>query len=170
MSTTPPDKAAESLLRTIWPVPIEAVPLPISPVSIAAHLGIAVYRSSFKDPNVSGMLVKRHGSDPQIHVNRSDHENRTRFTCAHEIGHYVSRAESDSDNWAYVDRRDSMSSTGTDSDEVYANRFAAELLMPAARVKHEWRRNPTKAALAVKFGVSVEAMGHRLKNLGIRER
>lgn len=163
-----PDAAAEALLREVWGVDRASdVPLPVSPVMVAQHLGVEVYNAGFKRPDVSGMLMKRAGEDAKIYLNRGHHDNRKRFTCAHEIGHYVKHAKHDSDNWAYVEHRDSLSATGSDQNEREANAFAAALLMPADRVRREWKKTPSHAALAVRFGVSVEAMGHRLRNLGI---
>jgi len=140
------------------------ISLPINPYAIAESMGIKVYLTRL-DPGTAGQLVKRRGQDPEIYLNESDSDNRQRFTCAHEIGHYVIHASGDDDEWEYVDRRDAASSTGTRSQEVYANQFAAALLMPAHIVgKYAGEMSPQ--SLAAKFGVSLEAMNYRLANLG----
>ena len=52
--------------------------------------------------------------------------------------------------------------------EREANRFAAELLMPAEAVEYLVRtmKDATVAKMASRFDVSQVAMGYRLKNLG----
>lgn len=67
--------------------------------------------------------------------------------------------------YGYVDKRDAHSSSGTQAEEVYANQFAAALLMPQDRVRSEHQQGGTAASLALMFGVSAEAMGFRLRNL-----
>jgi Zn-dependent peptidase ImmA (M78 family) len=161
------EQDANDLLQKVW---TEGSPthirLPVDPFSIARKLGINVYIDDSLPPEVSGLLRKRPGFDPEIVLNGRDSRNRQRFTCAHELGHYYSRVQSGGfdEAWEYVDRRDYLSSQGSDPGERYANRFAAALLMPEAAIKQ--LGTPTQAAsLAYEFGVSAEAMGFRLKNL-----
>jgi Zn-dependent peptidase ImmA (M78 family) len=106
--------------------------------------------------------------DPVIILNSEDPRNRQRFTCAHELGHFNMRSQSGSfDDWNYVDRRDTLAGLGSDPDEIYANKFAAALLMPQRAIKKLWDGDGEVAPLAFTFGVSVEAMSNRLKNLGL---
>ena len=89
---------------------------------------------------------------------------------ARRAGHYVKRTATGDQAWEYVERRDLLSSEGTDADEIYANQFAAALLMPREAVETRYRElgNPSlasAAALAVEFGVSADAMQYRIKNL-----
>lgn len=119
-------------------------------------------------PDVSGALVGQRGQDPEVYLNERDSPNRQRFTCAHEIGHYRKRVADGAAVFSYVDRRDDLASEGTDLDEVYANQFAAALLMPAELVKHMWRGEKDPTILAYRFSVSVDAMTYRLKNLNLR--
>lgn len=160
------EKAAEDVLRSTWCVDIEGCALPIDPVQIARLLGIQVYTLPFDDRSLAGMLRKERDGDPEIFLNSNDHPNRQRFTCAHEIGHYDYRSQFAGDQWEYVDYRSTMSSRGTVPEEKYANAFAAALLMPRAKLEpmfHELERT----ALALQFQVSLEAMGHRITNLGL---
>src|SRR5262249_13052228 len=101
--------------------------------------------------------------------------NRQRFTCAHELGHYVKRSAAGDDAWEYVEHRNLLASQGTNSEEIYANQFAASLLMPeeAVRKLHDELKAqrgtpPPPAALAFEFGVSADAMQYRLVNLGLQ--
>jgi Zn-dependent peptidase ImmA (M78 family) len=139
--------------------------LPIDPVRIAKSFGLKTFNDELDD-NVSGMLVKRKGSDPEILLNRDDSRNRRRFTVAHELGHYVRRSEQP-DEYEYVDYRDERSSTGTDDEERFANGFAANLLMPREAVESLVEEGTPDFLLAKRFGVSREAIQHRLDNLGL---
>jgi Zn-dependent peptidase ImmA (M78 family) len=153
---------ASRVLDQMWSS-VFGVDVPVDPVSIAGTLGVKVFTADL-DPSVAGLLVKRRGEDAAIYLNAADSENRQRFTCAHEIGHYIQRSSGDDNEWEFVDRRDQLSSQGTDENEIYANSFAAELLMPA----HEVRSKAKKigpAQLAATFQVSLEAMKNRLSTL-----
>lgn len=162
------EQAARDLLRTTWPFDPDqgTCPLPIDPVYIAGRLGIKVHPAHL-EPDVSGMLAKQQGQDAEIYVNIYDSEARQRFSCAHELGHYVQRVSGDEhDSFGYIDRRGPTASQGTEPEEIFANQFAAELLMPADLVrKHAADLGP--AGLAVEFGVSVGAMKIRLDTLGL---
>jgi IrrE N-terminal-like domain len=140
--------------------------LPVDPFAIARKLGIHVFADHSLPPEVSGMLRKQPGyDDPEILLNASDSRNRQRFTCAHEIGHYYQRVKDGVDEaWEYVDKRDALSSTGLKPEEVYANKFAAELLMPNKAVR-QLASKYEPATLAFEFGVSADAMRFRLENL-----
>jgi predicted transcriptional regulator len=161
--TLDPEREAQQLLSTAW----DGRPLPVDPIQIAQQLGIKVSTAGL-DEGVAGMLRKRPGFDPEIFINGHDSLNRQRFTVAHELGHYVKRIAAREDEWEHVDYRDTLASAGTDPDEVFANRFAAGLLMPKAeieRLKRDHGYGP--ATLALEFGVSAEAMSFRLTNLGL---
>ena len=163
------ERDAQNLLEKSWMREGEATPhLPVDPFAIARELGIRVFTDHGLPHDVSGMLRKQAGySDPELLLNALDTRNRQRFTCAHELGHYTQRVKSGEDDaWKYVDRRDSLSSEGLDADEVYANQFAAGLLMPR-HVVRERAAGSNAAALALDFGVSGDAMGFRLRNLGL---
>ncbi len=115
------------------------------------------------------MLVKRAGRDPEIYLQSSDSPNRQRFTCAHELGHYVMRSAAGDDAWEYVEHRALLAAQGTKPEEIYANKFAAGLLMPRKSIIRCMSETPPpgEAALAFRFGVSPDAMHFRLKNLGV---
>jgi Zn-dependent peptidase ImmA (M78 family) len=110
--------------------------------------------------------VKRPGQDPEIYLNSRDSRNRQRFTCGHELGHYVARSATGDDSWEYVEHRALLASQGTNPEEIFANQFAANLLMPTDAVK-ELHAKYGPAALAHEFGVSADAMHYRLANLGL---
>lgn len=153
--------AAQALLSEAWDET-----LPVDPVRIARALGMDVLTAQLDD-NVAGVIIKERGQDPSIVLNAQDSPNRQRFTCAHEIGHYV-RREADGDDYEYVDYRDIFSSTGELEDERFANEFAASLLMPEDRVRDFHKQGLGDIQMALRFSVSRDAMGFRLKNLGLR--
>lgn len=153
----------------------DSIPLPVNPFSIAHRLGIKVFTASL-DEGISGILVKRAGEDAEIYVHASDSPNRQRFTCAHELGHYVKRSTAGDEAWEYVEHRNLLTAQGSNQEEIYANQFAASLLMPQQavkklreRLKDERGTAPPAAALAFDFGVSADAMQYRLANLGLDE-
>lgn len=154
------ERAAEAVIEECWDGQ-----LPIDPVRIAATFGVKTFSAEL-DENVSGMLVKNPGNDPEILLNREDSRNRKRFTAAHELGHYVRRSERP-EQYEYVDYRDERSSSGTAEEERFANAFAANLLMPQGAVESLNSEGTPDFLLAKQFGVSREAMQHRLDNLGL---
>jgi Zn-dependent peptidase ImmA (M78 family) len=85
--------------------------------------------------DISGFLLRRDDGSPVIGVNSHHPPVRQRFTVAHELGHYL-LGDEDS---LHIDRelrlRSNLSSQGVDSDEIEANLFAAELLMPGFLLK-----------------------------------
>jgi Zn-dependent peptidase ImmA (M78 family) len=162
------ERAAEGLLMFAWADSSGEIRLPVDPVQIATNLGIQVFEAPLEE-NISGSLVKNAGQDAVILLNRTDSHYRQRFTCAHEIGHFHDHtARADDETYAYVEHRSPLSATGSDPDEVRANRFAAALLMPEQQVRRlaaDGSRTPLE--LAHQFGVSADAMTFRMKNLGI---
>lgn len=84
---------------------------------------------------------------------------RFRFTCAHEIGHYVDQTSKLSPEEAYVDKR-SDDSRGEPA-EVYANEFAASLLMPINELKACVNGGMSDFEMAAHFDVSLQALRYR---------
>jgi Zn-dependent peptidase ImmA (M78 family) len=151
---------AARILRAAW-----SGFAPIEPVSIAKELGVEVLEAPL-DGNTLGALFISPEEDPKIVLNQGDSFNRQRFTCAHELGHYVRRS-AESNEYARVDLRDGRSSTGEDPEEIYANEFAACLLMPKQEVRTFADLGLDDLEMALKFRVSREAMQFRMKNLGL---
>jgi Zn-dependent peptidase ImmA (M78 family) len=148
---------------------LEMTEVPVDPITVARALGVRVWTSDL-EPNVAGVLLKRRGEAPEIYVSAHDHINRQRFTIAHEVGHLIERAAKGNAEvpGSFVDYRDDVSSQGSSPAEMYANGFAAALLMPAGRVRELWDQYRDVDSLARQFKVSTEAMRHRLRNLGVQ--
>lgn len=144
------------------PVPVE---------KIASGLGIVIRYSPAKD-ELSGALI-RNSSEVVIGVNSAHHEHRRRFTIAHEIGHFVLHKgiQLHVDQDFRINLRDSRSSAAEDIEEIEANRFAAQLLMPFQFIWKDARGRTTSetdliAELSRKYLVSPRAMELRLQSLG----
>lgn len=148
---------------------------------IAELLGAIVRYQPFEN-NVSGALI-RDGRVTAIGVNLEHSQTRRRFTIAHEIGHLRLHDGRPLivEPSVRVNLRDDVSSLATNQEEIDANAFAAELLMPKGSVLREVeahsmsrKRDPAAwadrdvEALAERFLVSPQAMAYRLANLGIR--
>jgi Zn-dependent peptidase ImmA (M78 family) len=114
-----------------------------------------------------------------IGINSSHPKVRQRFTIAHELGHFILHQNDP----LHVDRavqakfRSTLSKQGIDVDEIEANLFAAELLMPrdllALDLSHvkavDILDEDTFIQLAHSYQVSVQALLLRLVNLGYIE-
>jgi hypothetical protein len=163
---TNPDSAALAVLTRIWPhVPgpehREIFELPVDPLQIAWALMVEVYGAVLPE-DIWGKVVRRVGQGAQIYLNADEPTNRSRFTCAHELGHLV---DPDANDVELVDNRDTTSRMGSDPREIYANRFAAALLMPEPNVREMHAEGTPVVTMARAFAVSAEAMGHRLARL-----
>lgn len=155
-----PKDAAENMLAEVW----GQRGFPVDPIWIARQFGVSVVTAALPD-EVSGALIKDQGKDPVIVLSEKDSKNRMRFTTAHELGHYIQRQNQD--YYEYIDLRSPVSSAGNDPDEVFANQFAANLLMPAAAVREQVRSGRPAFLIALHFGVSGDSMSFRLRNLGL---
>jgi Zn-dependent peptidase ImmA (M78 family) len=154
---------------------VTAPPVPVE--EIARKLGATLVFEHF-DADVSGALV-RDARAVVIGVNAAHPRTRQRFTIAHEIGHLRLHQGRPMfvDHAVRIDRRDGTASRGVDVEEVAANRFAAEMLMPEemirdavvqlSAVRERLASAAIVARLAKKFDVSEQAMDYRLANLGL---
>jgi Zn-dependent peptidase ImmA (M78 family) len=145
---------------------------PVDVDHLARALGAEVFYEEMED-KVSGLLLYEESS-AKIAVNKDHHRNRQRFTVAHEIAHLVLHASRKKELWIdheyYFRSNDPRS--GDEKAEVEANRFAADLLMPKELIVESIDSSlPLSdlgvARLALRFGVSEQAMMWRLVNLGL---
>lgn len=137
--------------------------LPVDPRIIAKNIGVRILPDANLDAdNISGELVFDAGV-PAIKYNPNDSVTRQRFTIAHELGHFVLKH-----GHSFRDNKQNFSLYNFDEKEVAANKFAAELLMPARAVSILINKRNIKDAgkLCQIFDVSVAALRVRLKNLG----
>ena len=152
-------------------------PFPVLVDEIIRQHGIGLQESVLED-SVSGMMITRENGTTVVAINQSHHENRKRFSMAHELGHYVLHRTTRS---IFVDSseqkfyRDAEASTGTKLQEIEANAFAAELLMPREKIeeflpeKLNYLDEGVIERLADEFKVSQSAMIFRLQKLNLLE-
>ena len=139
---------------------------PVDPVSIASKLGIKVLETDLPD-NVSGAIFKDKEKDPVIVVHHEDSDQRKRFSCAHEIGHFIYRLKNEENDgeYDYVDLRGERSRTGLNKEEIFANQFAATLLMPENEFLNLVKKGKDSVLISLYFGVSPQAVKVRLENI-----
>ena len=116
---------------------------------------------------VAGAYVAR-ADCPLLFVNGHQALARQRFTVAHEFGHHRMGHAS------VVDEQQAISGKLHDPQEVRANAFAAEFLMPRDAIA-AWGREHVGGAvtledvllLACEYGVSAQAARYALQNAGV---
>lgn len=106
---------------------IGSLGLPIEIDQIIRKYGIVKKESKLPE-NEFGAIVINDDFSAMI-INETDHVTRKRFTAAHELGHFISYRYRGLTG-TRIDKRDSRSSNGTDIEEIFANKFAAAILMP----------------------------------------
>jgi Zn-dependent peptidase ImmA (M78 family) len=108
--------------------------VPVDVYSIASRYATVTERDM--DDDISGMLVPlaayRKQQSWAIVVNKSHAMVRKRFTVAHELGHLFLHGYTapHADRGFLIRLRSARASDGTVAEEIEANQFAAELLMP----------------------------------------
>lgn len=143
--------------------------IPVDVHGLALALGASVSEENL-GPSVSGILQK-HGEERfSIQVNASHPYRRKRFTIAHEIGHLVFHShligEGIIDNKAYRAEGMSKGSKIGSKQETEANKFAANLLMPASAIIGLQNEGVTSSKeMADKLEVSEAAMDIRLSSV-----
>jgi hypothetical protein len=111
-------------------------------------------------------------------VNSTNPKVRQRFTIGHELGHLTLHHGHNLilERLVRLNFRDATSSTASDQEEIEANQFAAELLMPRDLLRHSLtvllQGRPISdlevvRRLAKRFEVSQSAMEYRLTSLGM---
>jgi Zn-dependent peptidase ImmA (M78 family) len=159
----PSDEASAEARRVLFEY--GSVRPPIDPFEIAAALGVDVVEERL-DPDISGIFQLQRGGQVLIFLNKADGARRKRFTCAHELGHYVKRLV-DGDSLEHIDYRDEAASQGINAGEKFANAFAAALLMPDYLVEQRVAIGEGEREMADFFEVSEAALVNRLKRLGL---
>jgi Zn-dependent peptidase ImmA (M78 family) len=152
---------------------ITSPPVPVE--NIALDMGLVIRREPLEEGDVSGLLYQS-GTSAMIGVNSQEPPTRQRFTIAHELGHFLLHGKQK----LYVDKgfrihlRDQTSSEATDRQEIEANQFAAELLMPEEMVRRmlgtqmiDIESDADLVEWAKRFEISTQALIFRLANLGI---
>ncbi len=168
-----PERIMQGILDQVpdmpCPVPVEDVALSLDVTEIAP-----MRTAGFE----GGLITDTNKSEGVILVNRDSLRQRQRYTIGHELGHFLLPlhlpVQGEGSMCTAADMRRTRLASPEDRAvrmEVEANRFSANLLMPAP-----WfRRDIAKAAamdldlllhLARKYDSSKEATGHRFVELG----
>jgi Zn-dependent peptidase ImmA (M78 family) len=93
------------------------------------------------------------GERATIGYNQSQHPHRQRFTVAHEIGHLL---------LGHTGKNFILDLNSKKPEEIEANQFAAELLMPLEMIKKDLQNKKKAKDIANKYNVSEEAVWWRL--------
>lgn len=125
--------------------------LPIKPVKIAKYYGIKCKKIADDEMNNCSGKIKLIGKQVYILYNANDIPERQRFSIMHELGHYV---------LGHLD-----DNVLTKENEESADRFAADVLMPACVL---WGLNIHKAEeIADLCNVSMQAANIRAERMEI---
>jgi hypothetical protein len=151
------EQDARQLLEASWWWEEDAPgALPVDPFEVARDLGLTVQFRALAPDESGHIVIPKPGSGPVvITLNSFDHP----------IGHYIRRRRQGGQGEEFIDYRDTLAGLGRDPEEIYANQFAAALLMPARLVQRY--RHEGAERLARRFGTSEQAMEVRLRNLGL---
>jgi Zn-dependent peptidase ImmA (M78 family) len=145
---------------------------PVSLSDVATILDAEI-REVELEHDVSGILFRGDGRRV-IAVNKTHPMVRKRFTIAHELGHLALHrgAEVHVDQVFRINLRDAKSATAEDVEEIEANAFAANLLIPAQWIRADVGGSPIDfeneariESLADRYEVSTQAMIVRLTSL-----
>ena len=121
-------------------------------------LGITVkFEENLQDDNGKTISGKSDYENNTIYINKSECPQRKRFTLGHELYHVLNNQNENRDD-----------NPDNDPQEIYANAFAAEFLMPKNVLEEKFKEfNQSVWMTADYFKVSWEAMGYRLVNCGL---
>ena len=174
------NRACKAATRVLEERRVSTLPVPVE--DIAQHHSLVLYESM--EDEISGMLIPlkepKLGKDWVILVNKDHSKTRQRFTLAHELGHLVLHGYTTphADRGYKLRYRNASSATGSVLEEVEANQFAAELLMPEKALlkriegqgfeyvsQDEDEDDPKLAKLARDLKVSRQALMIRLSDL-----
>ena len=142
---------------------------PMNLDKVADSFNLPIYEKSLKR-ELAGCFIAKNG-ESAIVINESDPVVRKRFTIAHELGHFISYKLQDKPQSIIYDERGALATMGTDPEEIFANKFAAELLMPENIFIKQREENKDKAhairidAIKDYFHVSRQAIEIRDKTL-----
>lgn len=155
-------KAAQAVLDSRWDGK-----LPVDPIVLARALGPEVYTAQLGD-DVYGMITGT-PAESAIYLDVDQSPVRMRFTCAHELGHYIERSGrdvADESEFAEIDKRSDRNHG--QPIEVFANEFAGALLMPETEIRRLSAQGVGDIELAKIFNVSMDAVKLRKFHLGLQ--
>lgn len=156
-------QAASTVRETFW-----AGRYPVDPVKIALELGAEVYQAPLGS-DIFGALLQNPDRSMRIYINKNQPASRYRFSAAHMLGHYVDRSRRLKVLPRIIDRYSDKTpdpNTAEGQQEIWANAFANELLIPQEEIRKQHENgNTSPAALARLFNVPLPAMNQRIQAL-----
>ena len=141
--------------------------------NILENMGLRIFELPILGDEFSGFSYWHPEYGPCILLNANEMQGRRNFTLAHELAHLIYKHGHSVCNISLE------SAERIGNLEYKANQFAVELLLPESGVIEDFRRRnlsttPTERELAnmaySKWGVSIQALGYRLENLGLIKR
>lgn len=166
-----PESLVQGILKQVPEMPI---PVPIEDVARVVDISSieAISASGFE----GGLITDREKSQGVILVNRENHRQRQRFTIGHELGHFLMPHLPEEGVQFMCTVADMQKSSASKTMgrvtrmEVEANRFAANMLMPAKLFQSDLSRSiapdlTVLLHLAEKYDTSKEATARRFCNL-----
>lgn len=129
---------------------------PVSIGDIIKHIkkekDLSIHPWAFGD-DTDGIQITE-GEKATIGYNQTQHPHRQRFTVAHEIGHLL---------LGHTGRNFILDLNSKKPEEIEANQFAAELLMPLEMLKKDFQNGKKNAkCIAKAYNVSEKAVWWRL--------
>lgn len=164
-----PDSRIRTLVMEI--IELSGINTPPVPVETIARNLNAELRYLPYEGELSGMIF-RENDRTVIGVNSLHHQNRQRFTIAHEIGHMKLHADTPLfvDKQFKMERADRKQGDDWIPEEIEANRFASELLVPTEFLRLDLDQISVDVGddeqiekLAKRYKVSVPMMTFRIK-------
>jgi Zn-dependent peptidase ImmA (M78 family) len=149
---------------------------PINVEDIARSLNLIIVPRPYPSKNQLAAMLIRDAGKVIIALNANHDKQKRRFSIAHEIGHFLLHPGEK----LFVDRefsvnfRDSKSSIGKHIQEIEANRFASNLLIPEQFLIEDLRaylmdeiddKNKISRELSKKYDVSALTMNIRINSL-----
>jgi Zn-dependent peptidase ImmA (M78 family) len=134
--------------------------------------GVRIFELPVPNDEFSGLSFWHSAYGPAILVNAKELKGRRNFTLAHELAHMV---YDDGSSVCYIPVTFTKS---VESIEHKANQVAVKLLLPEAGIVEDFKKKnlskiPSQEQLgqmAGRWGVSIQAMGYRLEDLGLIEK
>lgn len=151
---------------------VHSLPVPVE--ELAEQVVGAVIRREPLEGRLSGMVYRGREGQAIIGVNSKHTSTRQRFTIAHELGHLLLHSEKHLhiDERFPIAHRSELSSSAVDDNEIEANEFAAELLMPQDILRQfvkdvhfdfaDADDEEKLREIAESFQVSVQALNYRI--------
>jgi len=146
--------ARQTARKLLADVGIKSPPILIRDIinHIKEEKDLSIYPWAFGN-DTDGIQITE-GDTATIGYNKAQHPHRQRFTIAHEIGHLL---------LGHTEKNFILELNSKKPEEIEANQFAAELLMPLEMLKKDFQNGKKDAKdIAKVYNVSEEAVWWRL--------